>query len=172
MGLDYGVSAYRSIKEACPDAILGESKGMYLSFPPENPRIFLVSLKYGVIRNERIQFATKGGEFVDLKLNCRENLTLSTSPAKLQLRSVSDEDDVGDVAVIKFDTADISLRSPRCAAVCEGLILSKYLMNPCCLSWLSQFFYCYLVIHWNKQVNNFTKTCEYLNSLLLWGSHF
>ena len=141
MDLEYGQSAYKSVKEACPDVVLGQNKGMYLLTSPENPRIFLVSIKYGVISNERIKFATKGGEFVDLKLNCRENLTLSISPAFLQLRPVSDEDDVGDVAVVKFDTADIGLRSSMYTAVCEGLILSKYLMNPCCLSWLSQQFF-------------------------------
>ena len=128
MNLEYGQSAYKSIKEACPDARIGESKGIYLESQPEAPRIFLVSLKYGFIKNERVLFGTKGGEHVDLKLNCRENLSLSTSHVRLQLRRVTDEDDVGDVALIRFGTSECGLRYPIFPGVCEGLILSKCTM--------------------------------------------
>ena len=126
MNLEYGVNAYKSIKEACPNVMFGQSRGMHLSSEPENPVIFLVSIRYGVIQNERIQFATRAGEFADLKLNCREHLTMSLAPSYLPLRHLTDVEDVGDVMVVKFDTSDIGLRSPMYSAVCEGLILSKF----------------------------------------------
>ena len=131
MALDYGESVYNSIKEKCPDALFGPQKGIYLESKPENPRVFLVTLKYGVIMNERLIFHTKGdSQSADLKLNCRENLSLSTSPVYLQLRPVrDDDDDVGDVALIRFDTTECGLRTPIYPAVCEGLILSKYIIQ-------------------------------------------
>lgn len=125
MALDYGENVHRGIKEACPKIKIGQTKGMYLESKPEKPIIFLVSLKAGVIKNERITFVTKSGEQVNLKLNCRENLNLLTSCVPLQLRKVTGEDDVGDVAVVKFGTSECGLRNPFYPGVCEGLILSK-----------------------------------------------
>ena len=54
-------------------------------------------------------------------------------PSIIRLMSISatikvtDEEDVGDLVLIKFGTTDVSLRSPIYAAVCEGLILSEFL---------------------------------------------
>ena len=128
MELVYGVNVYRSIEEVCPNAVLGKQKGLYMKTKPDKPKIILVSLKSGTIKNERIHFQTKGDDHtIDLKLNCRKHLTLSTAPVILQTRKVTDEEDVGDLALIKFGTADVSLRSPIYPAVCEGLILSKFL---------------------------------------------
>lgn len=127
MELDYGENVFKSIKEVHPDACLGKQKGMYLERKPENAKPFLVSLKSGFIKNERIYFRTKGDEhLIDLKLNCRENLTLSTARVDLQIRRVKSDDDVGDLALIKFGTTDVSLRQPIYPAVCEALILSKF----------------------------------------------
>ena len=126
MDLDYGENVFESIKEVQPGAILGNQKGMYLKRKPENGKPFLVSLKSAYIKNERIHFQTKGDDhLIDLKLNCRENLTLSTARVDLQIRRVTSEDDVGDLALIKFGTTDVSLRQPIYPAVCEALILSK-----------------------------------------------
>ena len=60
------------------------------------------------------------GEVLDMPLNCRESLVLSTAPVHLQLKRPWQvaEDDVGDVAVVK---CDFFTGKP----VCEGLILSK-----------------------------------------------
>ena len=128
MELSYGENVYRSIKEVCPNAVPGKQKGLYLQTKPDKPKIILVSLKSGFIKNERIYFHTKGDDHqIDLKLNCREHLTLSTAPVTLQTRKVTDEEDVGDLVLIKFGTTDVSLRSPIYAAVCEGLILSEFL---------------------------------------------
>ena len=129
MALDYGENVFKSIKEVHPDVCLGKLKGMYLERKPENAKPFLVSLTSGFIKNERIYFQTKGDDhLIDLKLNCRENLTLSTARVDLQIRRVKDDDDddVGDLALIKFGTTDVSLRQPIYPAVCEALILSKF----------------------------------------------
>lgn len=121
MELAYGENVYRGIKEVCPNAVSGKQKGLYLQTKPDKPKIILVSLKSGIIKNERIYFHTKGDDHqIDLKLNCREHLTLSTTPVTLQTRKVTDEEDVGDLLLIKFGTT-------VCPAVCEGLILSKFL---------------------------------------------
>lgn len=128
MELAYGENVYRSIKEVCPHAVSGKQKGLYLQTKPDKSKIILVSLKSGIIKNERIYFQTKGDDLqIDLKLNCREHLTLSTTPVTLQTRKVTDEEDVGDLLLIKFGTTDVSLISPIYPAVCEGLILSKFL---------------------------------------------
>lgn len=132
MELVYGESVFKSIKEACPDAVLDEEKGVYLVEKPENPQIFLVSLRSGVIENEQVIFHTKEDRLpINLKLNCRENLTLSTGPADLEIRDVQDEEDVGDTALICFTTSTESInqkKSTTCIypAVCEGLIVSKF----------------------------------------------
>ena len=137
MSLDYGENVFESIKEVQPGAVLGNQKGMYLTRKPENAKPFLVSLKSAYIKNERIYFQTKDDHPIDLKLNCRENLTLSTARVDLQIRRVTSEDDVGDLALIKFGTTDISLRQPIYPAVCEALILSKYfiLFIVYCTAW-------------------------------------
>ena len=123
MELSYGENVYRSIKEVCPNAVPGKQKGLYLQTKPDKPKIILVSLKSGFIKNERIYFHTKGDDHqIDLT-----HLTLSTAPVTLQTRKVTDEEDVGDLVLIKFGTTDVSLRSPIYAAVCEGLILSEFL---------------------------------------------
>ena len=128
MELAYGENVYRSIKEVYPHAVPGKQKGLYLQTKPAKSKIILVSLKSGIIKNERIYFQTIGDDHqIDLKLNCRQHLTLSPTPVTLETRKVTDEEDVGDLVLIKFGTTDVSLRSPIYPAVCEGLILSKFL---------------------------------------------
>ena len=125
LDLEFGVNAYKGIKDALSDAKIGE-KGCYLRTKPGSPQIFLISISSGIIRNERVFFRTKSGEVLNLKLNCRKNLNMSTKPARLQLKLLTDENDVGDVAVVKVDTSPVELRTPIYAAVCEGLVLSKF----------------------------------------------
>jgi len=126
MNLVYGESAFRGIIEAFPDAkIPHKGKGIYQNCPPTEERARFIGIKYGDIKNERISFVTKLGEPVDLKLNCRANLVLSTSPVQLQIRAVEDDDEVGDVALVKMGGSECSLRNPTYQGVCEGLIL-KY----------------------------------------------
>jgi len=132
MELVYGESVFKSIKEACPGAVLGQEKEAYLVDKPENPQIFLVSLRSGVIENERLIFYTKEDrEPISLKLNCREHLSLSTGPIHLEIRDVQDEEDVGDTALICFTSSTERINQKKTTtciypAVCEGLILSKF----------------------------------------------
>ena len=72
-----------------------------------------------MINNERITLETISGEWLEMPLNCRESLVLSTEPVQLQLKRPWDvaDDVVGGVAVVKFDEAR--------KATCEGLISSK-----------------------------------------------
>ena len=58
------------------------------------------------------------GERLDMPLNCRENLVLSTGPVHLQLKRpwVVADHNVGGVAVVKYEDRKTT---------CEGLILSK-----------------------------------------------
>lgn len=124
MDLSYGFNAYEGLFEACPRAIIQETKGCYLPYKPEEPQIFLISIVAGIIQDERITFLTKRGECLNLKLNCRDNLTLSAEPSLLQIKP-STGDEVEDVAVVKFGTSPIG-RLQMYAAVCEGLILRKF----------------------------------------------
>ena len=132
LGLDYGETVFKSIREACPGVVICPQEGRaHLHEKPEDPCIFLVSLKSGWIYNERLIFQTKEDEETfNLKLNCREHFTLSSKPVGLQIRKVQNEEDVGDTALIRFGTKTThSLRKPTYRAVCEGLILSKF---SCC----------------------------------------
>lgn len=130
MDLAFGKFAFRGIEDGFPDAEIAQTKGIYQRCTPKpNPRICFIGMRYGVIENERIRFCTRLGEFVDLKLNCRENLVLCTSPVQLQMKHLEDEDDVGDVAVVRIGEPECNLRNPTYQAVCEGLILSKCIMQ-------------------------------------------
>ncbi len=131
MDLEFDDGAFRGIKDGFPDAKIAQTKGIYqephtLEF---SPQICLIGIRYGEIENERIRFCTRRGEFVDLKLNCRENLVLCTSPVVLQMRELADENDVGDVAVVKIGESEVILRNQTYQAVCEGLILSKCIIR-------------------------------------------
>ena len=127
MDLSYGDGgAFKGIRDAYPNAQIA-FKGIRQDCKPKQS-LRLISLKWGVIENERIVFKTKLGEVVNLKLNCRENLSVSTSPVRLELRHVVDDDDVADVALVKMGDSECGLRKPSYQAVCEGLILSKYLI--------------------------------------------
>lgn len=128
MELEFGSSAFRGVNEAFPDAQISKTKGISMVCKPQYPTVALIGLKYAVIENERIIFGTRNGELVNLKLNCRENLQLSPSPVVLQIRRVEDEEDVADVAVVKFSTSECGLRNPSYWAVCDGLILSKFII--------------------------------------------
>lgn len=130
MDLAFGESAFKGIEDGFPDAIIAKTKGIYQECQPvPNPRICLISMHHAIIQNGRLCFVTRLGEYVDLRLNCRENLVLCTSPVPLQMRHLADDDDVGDVAVVKLEEPDFSLRKPIYQAVCEGLILSKFLLT-------------------------------------------
>lgn len=126
MDLEFGESAFKGIKDAFPNAEIAETKGIFMKDPPSDPRMCLIGMKYAVMENERIIFGARNGEQVNLKLNCRENLQLSTSPVVLEIRDITDDDDVGDLALVKFSTSECGLRYQ---AVCEGLIVSKCIMN-------------------------------------------
>lgn len=129
MHLAYGESAFRGIREAFPDAIIPyKGKGIYQNCPPSKGSVFLISIKHGVLKNERISFVTKCDESLDLKLNCRANLVMSTSPVELQIRAVEDDNEVGDVALVRMGDSECSLRNPTYQGVCDGLILSKCIM--------------------------------------------
>ena len=146
MHLAYGESAFRGIREAFPDArIPYKGKGIYQYCPPTKGSCSLISIKYGDIKNERISFVTKCGEHLDLKLNCRANLVMSTSPAQLQIRAVEDDNEVGDVALVRMGDSECSLRNPTYQGVCEGLILSKCIIFNL-LSYKLSFYYIYLII--------------------------
>lgn len=129
MELEFGESAFKGIKDAFPLAEIAERKGIYMECRPPDPRMCLISMKYAIMENERIILGTRNGEEVNLKLNCRENLQLSTSPVVLQLRGLTGDDDVGDVALVKFSTSECGRINPTYQAVCEGLILSEYIIK-------------------------------------------
>lgn len=126
MDLSHGFNTYKGMREACPEATIGLTKGCYMLDQPKEPKIFLVSIAGGIIQNERITFLTKSRECINLKLNCRENLTLSTEPFLLQSKPLT-INEVEDVAVVKFSTSPVGQQQNFIyPAVCEGLMLSKF----------------------------------------------
>ena len=122
----YGINAYKSVKDACPGAMTGdgEGEGCYPLEKPEEPKIILVAIAEGAIQNERVTLFTKGHECLDMKLRCRENLSLSVEPSYLYLFKPLKDDEVGDLALIKCSPSANGQEH-----VCEGLILSKFQMS-------------------------------------------
>lgn len=121
MDLDADDIAFAGIKDAFPLAKCNK-EGVISSEMP-NPSIAAIRMKTACIKNERIQFTTYQGEFVDLRLLCRENLTVSTSPVELFLRASVEDDALDDVALLKFQNRKGYATCHH--AVCIGLILSK-----------------------------------------------
>ena len=125
MGLRYGLNAYKSVQEAWLGAMTRERDGCYLLEKPEESKIMLVAISEGAIQNERVTLFTKGHKCYDMKLNCRENLSLSVEALYLYLHKPLNDDEVGDLAVIKFSPSS-SAQEQVYVAECEGLILSKF----------------------------------------------
>ena len=81
--------------------------------------MFFIGIQAGTINDERVALVTVDKEKEVMPLKCRESLVSSTGPVHLQLERPWDvaDDDVGGVAVVKYDEAG--------KTTCEGLILSK-----------------------------------------------
>lgn len=136
MGLDFGFNSYESISDACPGAEFlpcCRNKNNYFNIcylrgKQEIDQIFIIAIASGLILNDKISLETRGGEHLALMLNCRENLTMSVAPLFLHIKESEDED-VGDVAIIKFIPSPSDPLPPSYTAVCEGLILRKFLIS-------------------------------------------
>ena len=130
MGLDFGFNSYRGISDACPRAVfLPYLRNNHLTIcclpgKPEKDQIFIIAIASGHIKDEYVFLKTRNGEHVACKLNCRENLTMSVAPLYLHIKEQKEED-VGDVAIIKF----IQSFGGHYTAVCEGLVLRKFLRS-------------------------------------------
>ena len=111
-GLRYGINAYKGVKDANQGAMAGE------------PKIILVAIVEGALYDERITLFTKGHECFDMKLNCRKDFYLSVDPY-LFLRKPLEDDEVGDLAVIKSSPCPRGQDKGHIEE-CEGLILSKF----------------------------------------------
>ena len=124
--LRYGINAYKSVKDACPGAMTGEGEGegCYPLEKPEEPKIILVAIADGAIQSERVTLFTKGHECLEMKLTCRENLSLSVEPSYLYLYKPLKDDEVGDLALIKCSPSANGQEQ-----VGEGLILSKFQLS-------------------------------------------
>ena len=96
---------------------------LYIKLHMSRTRIYFIGIKAFTLNNERITLETMDKELLDMPLNCRGSLVLSTVPVHLQLerpREVGvddgDDHDVPGVAVVKFGA---------CGLTCEGLISSE-----------------------------------------------
>ena len=94
--------------------------------------IYFIGIRAYTIKNERVTLKTMDNKFLDMPLNCRESLVLSTAPVHVPLerpRKVADDDcddsvdsddsddhGVPGVAVVKIEA---------CEVTCEGLISSE-----------------------------------------------
>ena len=134
MGLDFGFNSYAGISDACPRAeFVAHSSSQYfysccLNYQPEKDQIFGIAISSGLILDEKIFLETRNGENVIFKLNCRENLTMSIAPLYLHIKEQKEED-VGDFAIIKFIKSSIGTSPASYTAVCEGLVLGKFLID-------------------------------------------
>ena len=144
MGLDFGVNCYRGISDACPEvkfltydrcfpevAFLPNDRcfnACYLCGIPENDQIFIIAIASGTIFDEEVYVTTRNEEHVVFKLNCRENLTMSATPEALFVKEW-EEEVIGDFATIKFIETPSTHLQTCYIAVCEGLMLRKFLVS-------------------------------------------
>ena len=85
---------HRGIGNAFPNSKLLTEES-YQDYTPKETSCF-ISLKCGVVENDRISVITKLGELFNLKLNCREDVILPLSPSTPELSHVEDNKDVVD----------------------------------------------------------------------------
>ena len=90
-----------------------------------------ISLKCGVVENDRISVITELGELFNLKLNCRD-VILPLSPSTLELSHEEDNKDAVDSAVMEMEEPLLisgvdCLSKPSYPVLGEGFNLSKYI---------------------------------------------
>ena len=130
--LHFGVNSYRGILDACPGVeFLPNPRSQHYSLcclpgKPEKDQIFIIAIDSGVITDKHIYLQTINGERVGCKLNCRENSTVSVASFHLLIKE-RDKEHVGDVAIIKFIQSFGGPTPTSYTAVCEGLVLRKFL---------------------------------------------
>ena len=124
MDLEFGGSAFTGIKEAFPLAKCHKKGHLSIAEVP-SPNIAAIKMKTASIKNEQIHFSTFQGEQINLKLLCRGYSTFATSRIKLFLRADAENDNLDDVALVKFETHENPKMHPTSWAVCVGLILSN-----------------------------------------------
>ena len=103
----------------------------YQDCTPKETSCF-ISLKCGVVENDRISVITELGELFNLKLNCREDVILPLSPSTLELSHVEDNKGAVDSAVVEMEEPLLisgvdGLSKPSYPVLGEGLNLSKYI---------------------------------------------
>ena len=98
-------------------------------------RISFIGIRVFTIKNERVTLETMDNKLLDMPLNCRESLVLSTAPVRMPLerpRKVADDD--GDDSVDSDDSDDSDdhdvpgvavVKIEACEFTCEGLISSE-----------------------------------------------
>ena len=95
-------------------------------------RIYFIGIRAFTIKNERVILETMDNKVLDMPLNCRESLALSTAPVHMPLerpRKVADDD--GDDSVDSDDSDDHGVpgvavvKIEACEFTCEGLISSE-----------------------------------------------
>ena len=116
--------AHRGIGNAFPNSKLLTEES-YQDYTPKETSCF-ISLKCGVVENDRISVITKLGELFNLKLNCRDAI-LPLSPSTLELSHVEDNKDGMEMEEPLLISAVDGLRKPSYPVLSEGLNLSKYI---------------------------------------------
>lgn len=115
-----GGVVYHGIKEAFPNAVIAETKGMYQE-PRPNPPCALISISGAVTQDGRIWFFTRLDEVVNLSNNSIRHTPNSIKLITLPVQTPSSEEDVGDVLLVVFGSKPTGFG--RYQAVCEGVVL-------------------------------------------------
>ena len=116
--------AHRGIGNAFPNSKLLTEES-YQDYTPKETSCF-ISLKCGVVENDRISVIAKLGELLNLKLNCRD-VILPLSPSTLELSHVEDNKDAVEMEEPLLISGVDGLSKPPYPVLGESLNLSKYI---------------------------------------------
>lgn len=112
---------YRSIKDAFPNAVIGENHGLYQETRPENP-YSLICISHAVIEDDRIIFQTVVGEEVNLSNRSLTHTSNSIQRVTLPIHVPASEEDVSGVVLVGFGSKPTDFG--RFQAMCEGVLLT------------------------------------------------
>ena len=114
--------AHRGIKEAFPDAVISQRKGVYQETTRPNPSQSLIGISSACIVDGRIEAVTLLNEELNLSNRSVSYTQKSIEPCALRVQNLSSDGAVGAVILVRFG---FTPANGRYQALCEGILLNS-----------------------------------------------